>query len=179
MKFILVFVLVGTASLLFASSSHMEKGAANSIGKRLNKKNAIGEYGRGARPSKAVSLSEILANPKKYMSKEVTISGPVTDVCPKAGCWLRLKGDKGAQSLRVKVKDGDIVFPLSSVGKRVTTRGMLKAIEFTPEKAAAYFEHLAEEKGEEFDRKTAENILANIAGPIVIYQLNAYGAVIQ
>lgn len=180
LKTLLIISFISQISFnLFASGTHFEKDEADSIHSRLHKKRAQGNYGRSANPKKAISLSEVVSNPQKYLQKEVTISGEITDVCPKAGCWLRLKGAAMGRSLRVKVKDGDIVFPLSSIGRKVVARGKLTEIQFTAEDALEYFAHIAEEKGEEFDRDTAIKILANLAGPLKIYQLNSYGAVIK
>ena len=63
------------------------------------------------------------------------------------GCWINIK-DKGSDiNIRVKVTDGDIVFPLSSEGRQVDVQGIFSKLEFSEEQAINWKVHLAEEKG--------------------------------
>lgn len=171
-------LLLSMVTLSSASESYNHAGM-NSLKTKLNRKDVNGSYGKGAKVSEAVSLEQIFASPDKYLNQEVTVSGEITDVCPKAGCWLKLKGDVKGISLRVKVKDGEIVFPIASVGSKVIAKGTLSEIKFSAEQALEYFAHIAEEKKEKFDRETASRILSNLAGPLKILQLNSYGAQIH
>ena len=171
--FVFVFILLHN---LYASETHSHM---SSLKAKLNRKDVQGSYGKGADVNVAVSLEEVFSNPDKYLDKEVTVSGEITDVCPKAGCWLKLKGDSKGRSLRIKVQDGEIVFPKASVGSRVIAKGKLSEIKFTAEQALEYFAHIAEEKKEKFDRETASKILTNLAGPLRIFQLNSNGAEIH
>ena len=44
--------------------------------------------------------------------------GKILEVCPMRGCWINIGIPKNPQNyIRVKVTDGEIVFPLSSKGK--------------------------------------------------------------
>ena len=56
------------------------------------------------------SIEEILAKPDSWTGKKVQISGKVTGVCAKQGCWMDLTSASNS-TLRVKVDDGVIVFP--------------------------------------------------------------------
>ncbi|MCL4279076.1 MAG: DUF4920 domain-containing protein, partial [Ignavibacteriaceae bacterium] len=98
--------------------------------------------------------------------------GEVLDVCPNMGCWMEIKSDVEGEKIKVKVKDGDIVFPVEAKGKTALVEGTIYKIELTQEKAIEHFEHIAEEKGETFDPST-------ITGPMTIYQIKGLGAVIQ
>src|SRR5262245_45193977 len=62
--------------------------------------------------------SEILARLDDYDGKVVRVEGTVAAVCPHRGCWMDVAGTDGAR-LRIKVTDGQIVFPVSAQGKRV------------------------------------------------------------
>jgi hypothetical protein len=88
------------------------------------------------------------------------------------GCWMELKSDDGEGMIKVKVKDGEIVFPTEAVGSTALVEGTVYKIELTHEKAIDYFEHIAEEKGEKFDPST-------ITGPMTIYQIKGLGAQIH
>ena len=128
-------------------------------------------YGKGVEGTEIVKMTELVANADKYVGKTVRVEGIVIDVCPKRGCWMDLKGDGG--TVRIKVDDGVIVFPMDAKGKTATAEGVFKKIEMTPEQARAHARHLAEEKGQALDAASVPD------GPTVIYQIAGTGAVIK
>jgi len=117
-------------------------------------------------------ISDILAAPESYLDKTVLVEGEILDVCPMMGCWMELKSDDGEGMIKVKVKDGEIVFPVEAKGSTAIVEGKVYKIELTQEKAIEHFEHVAEEKGVEFDPST-------ITGPMTIYQIKGLGAEIH
>jgi len=117
-------------------------------------------------------ISDILADPEAYLDKTVLVEGEVLDVCPMMGCWMELKSDDGEGMIKVKVKDGEIVFPAEAKGSIALVEGKVYKIELIQEKAIEHFQHVAEEKGEEFDPST-------ITGPMTIYQIKGLGAEIN
>jgi Domain of unknown function (DUF4920) len=117
-------------------------------------------------------ISAILADPEAYLNQIVLVEGEILDVCPMMGCWMELKSDDGEGMIKVKVKDGEIVFPVEAKGSTALVEGKVYKIELTQEKAIEHFEHVADEKGEEFDPTT-------ITGPMTIYQIKGLGAVIE
>ena len=116
-------------------------------------------------------VEEIAANPALYVGKAVQVKGKVTEVCEMMGCWMSLAADSGARSLRIKVNDGDIVFPKSAVGRVAIAEGRLMEIKLTREQAVARARHEAEEQGRKFDP-------AKVKGPATIYQIQGTGAVL-
>ena len=52
------------------------------------------------------------------------------------GCWMELTNDAG-QRVRIKVEDGDIVFPKDSAGKTALAEGKFTKTELTHEQALA------------------------------------------
>ena len=115
-------------------------------------------------------ISKILAAPASFEGKRVLVKGEAVAVCEKRGCWVTLKSDAdNSKSLRVKVEDGEIVFPLTVKGDQVEAEGIVQKV-VTPE--ADYREALrkrAEAKGETFDPKS-------VTGPLVTWQLRGLGA---
>lgn len=123
-------------------------------------------------------ISDILSDPESYLDKVVLVEGEVLDVCPKMGCWMELKSDLPveesdvAEKIKVKVKDGEIIFPMEAIGQNALVEGKVYKIELTEEEAIGYFEHIAEESGKDFDPST-------ITGPMTIYQIKGLGAEIH
>lgn len=117
-------------------------------------------------------ISEIITSPEEFLGKTVLVEGEVLDVCPAAGCWMELKSDAGEGKIKVKVRDGDIVFPMSAKGKKAVVEGTVYKIELTQEEAVEYYKHIAEETGREFDPST-------VTGPVTIYQIRGLGAEIN
>ena len=96
-------------------------------------------------------ISAILANPYAFIGKRVLVEGTVVDVCKKRGCWMELASDKEFQSIRVKVNDGEIVFPLEARGKLALIEGIVEKLEISKEELIKAMKHHAEEQGEPFD----------------------------
>ena len=133
---------------------------------------AATKYGKALTAATPVKVSELLAKPDAYVGKVVKVEGLVTEVCPKRGCWINVAGDKEFQTIRVKVEDGVIVFPLTDKGRKVVAEGTFKKMELTREQAIERAKHEAEEKGTKFDPAT-------ITGPATVYQIQGTGAVVE
>lgn len=134
----------------------------------LNKPDPAGIYGAGLTQAEATTVSALHEDAEALEGKLVRVDGTVADVCPRRGCWIEVV-DAGGASIRVKVNDGDIVFPLSAKGKHIAVEGTLEKIEMTEEEARDWKAHLAEEKGEEFDPST-------VTGPEVMWRIKGTGA---
>jgi hypothetical protein len=130
---------------------------------------AATKYGKGVSEATPVKLSELMASPDAYVGK---VEGLITEVCPKRGCWINVAGDKEFQTIKVKVEDGVIVFPLTDKGKKVVAEGTFKKMELTREQAVARAKHEAEEKGTKCDE-------SKITGPQTVYQIMGVGAVVE
>ena len=132
----------------------------------------VANYGAEITLKEKTKISDILADPESYLDQTVLVEGEILEVCPMMGCWMELKSDDGDGMIKVKVKDGEIVFPVEAKGSTALVEGTVYKIELTQEKAIEHFEHVAEEKGVEFDPST-------ITGPMTIYQIKGLGAVIE
>jgi len=130
------------------------------------------KYGKEITLEEKTSISDILSNPEDYLDKTVLIEGEVLDVCPKMGCWMEIKSDVEGEKIKVKVKDGDIVFPVEAKGHTALVEGKVYKIELSKEDAVSYYEHEAEERGGEFDPST-------VTEAVTIYQIKGLGAEID
>lgn len=72
-----------------------------------------------------VKISTLLDHPEKYLGKVIKIQGIAMNVCPKRGCWMKIKSDRKKESLLIKVNDGEMVFPMSARGKKTVIQGKL------------------------------------------------------
>lgn len=130
------------------------------------------KFGSGANFSEAKPMSEIMKTPESYIGKEVTVSGTIEDVCEKRGCWMQLTSDYKNEKVRVKVKDGEIIFPLEARGKKAAAKGEFKKIDMNLEQTKNYLQHIAEENKKSFDPTSVKE-------GMVVYQVQATGAVIK
>ena len=95
-----------------------------------------------------------------FAGQTIRVEGVVTAVCAHMGCWMTLApagatGEKPA-TLRLKVDDGVIVFPVSARGKTAVAQGVIERVGGDPDAARS--------------RRTAGT---------AIYQLKVTGAVLR
>lgn len=111
-------------------------------------------FGNGVSLAETTAISSILDRPAEFVGKQVKVSGLIVDVCARRGCWLYVAGDRPYEKIRVKVTDGEIVFPLEARGKQAEVEGVVEVFELTREQVLARRKHHAEEQGISFDPAT-------------------------
>ncbi len=146
-------------SLLAAVAIHAAADGPTKLGKALTLKQSM-------------AVRQVLAKPEPLVGKTVQVKGRITEVCQMAGCWMALADLETAGILRVKVNDGDIVFPKEGVGRVAIAEGTLAKLTLTKEQAIGQARHEAEEQGRKFNP-------ASVKSGTVIYQLRGAGAVID
>lgn len=130
------------------------------------------KYGKGVTLKEKTKISAILEKPADFVGKKVAVSGKILSVCQAAGCWMELESDKPGQKIKIKVKDGEIVFPKNGAGRQAIAEGTVYEIKLTKEEAIEAFQHQAEESGTTFDPAT-------VTGPVTLYQIKGTGAEID
>jgi hypothetical protein len=165
--------IVGLAAvfLLLSSGAWADEPAKTESELKVEKVAQGKSYGKELSDSDVVPISKILAEPQAYVGKTVKVQGRILDVCKKRGCWMELASDEEFQSIRFKVEDGVIVFPLEAKGHEAIAEGVLERIELSMEQTMAMHEHVCKEEGIEFDPSKVE-------GPMVIYRIAGQGAVV-
>ena len=121
------------------------------------------KFGKPITLKEKTSVSTILADPAKYDGKKVLVEGKIVDVCQEAGCWLDVAGAKEGEKIRVKVKDGEIVFPKDGKGKTVLVEGIVSKVD-----SKTAMEHKDKKEGEKDDCASE-----------AVYQIKGLGAVIK
>ena len=94
-------------------------------------------YGDGVTLDEAVAIDVLLSNPNDYVGRKVRVDGVITAVCKKRGCWMQVTDPESGNGVRIKVEDGVIVFPYTSMGHEAQAEGIFEAIKLTPEQIDA------------------------------------------
>jgi hypothetical protein len=136
--------------VLFTALNCIANDIKEAKGKHLGKEMTLTEI---------TKISDILAKPEIYIGKEVLVKGQIVDVCKKRGCWMELASDKAFETIKIKVKDGEIIFPLESRGKSALAQGKVEKIELSMEQTLKYLEHHAKEENKAFDPKSVKEAL--------------------
>ena len=132
--------------------------------------------GTGVTLKDSTPIKSILEQPDAYVGKTIRIDGVATAVCAHMGCWMavaaegavasesndRPGGNVQAPTIRLKVDDGVIVFPVSAKGRKVSAEGVFEALASAGDSRDAAQEHA------KHDPKASQS-----------YQLKATGALIQ
>ncbi len=137
------------------------------------------KYGKGVELGSATSIADVAAKPGDFLGKTVRVDGVVTAVCENMGCWMQLKDEASGKTLRVKVDDGVIVFPVAAKGKKASAQGVIERVDADAE-AAHHAEMAAKEAkaASPTDAKAKAEAHAAHAEMPVSCQLKATGAVI-
>ncbi|MDT3405147.1 DUF4920 domain-containing protein [Mucilaginibacter terrae] len=105
-------------------------------------------YGKTITKDKAITLASLNKKLVKDTVYNGKISGEVTEVCKKKGCFMKLKQDNG-KDIMVRFTDYAYFMPQNIVGKKVVIEGQAKVSETPVER----LRHYAKDAG-----KSAEEI---------------------
>jgi hypothetical protein len=121
------------------------------------------KLGAGVTLKDATPIAAVTARPADFVGKTIRIDGVATAVCTHMGCWMAVapEGQPQAPTVRLKVEDGVIVFPVSAKGKSVSAEGVFEEV-----------------KGEENTEAAGEHA-RNDPKASKQYQIKATGALIK
>jgi hypothetical protein len=98
-------------------------------------------YGAGVTLAAATPIADVIAAPARFAGQTVRVEGVVTAVCAHMGCWMTLAPatPEGVTptTLRLKVDDGVIVFPVSAKGRAAAAQGVIERVGADDHEAAA------------------------------------------
>jgi len=122
------------------------------------------KLGTGVSLKEPTPIKALVERPREFVGKSVRVDGVATAVCSHMGCWLAVaaQDDPTGPTVRLKVDDGVIVFPMSAKGKTVSAEGVFEAVGGTPDSREAAGEHA------KADPKASQQ-----------FQLKATGAIIR
>jgi len=126
-------------------------------------------YGKGVALKDTVSVSSLLSDPDTFVGKKVKVKGQIVGVCKHRGCWISIAGKNDYESIRIKVVDGEIVFPPESLGKTATAEGVFEILK--PASACpANCAHKADGKKHAHEESKADLVVQIKGTGAVIYQ---------
>jgi hypothetical protein len=127
------------------------------------------KYGKEITLKEKTKISKIMENPESFVGKKVLVEGNVVDVCEKRGCWMDISSDKEFEKIKIKVDDGEIVFPMEAKGKKALVEGEVYAIVTESENCSGD----CKSEGEKTEKCEHEKTVKKI------YQIKGLGAVID
>jgi hypothetical protein len=88
------------------------------------------KLGAGVTLAEATPIAAIVSTPAEFVGKKIRVDGVATAVCTEMGCWMAVApaDDPKGPTVRLKVEDGDIVFPVTAKGKAVSAEGVFEAV---------------------------------------------------
>ena len=95
-------------------------------------------FGETVDKTSVLPVQQLLSEPQTYLQHVVTISGTVDSVCSKQGCWMKFTAASENGPFRLKVRDGDMVFPVSAKGKTAYATGVMTLWPQGEDKADGY-----------------------------------------
>jgi hypothetical protein len=120
---------------------------------------AVKKYGKPLTVKETTKISDIYAKPDAFNGKRVKVKGPIVDVCEMKGCWIAIGSDKEFQTIRFKVDEGVIVFPMDSKGLTATVEGVLSVtVMSVADQIAAGGEMAAEMGGHEMGKEAGKEM---------------------
>jgi hypothetical protein len=112
--------------------------------KKTNEAANVQQFGASITAKNAIPYDELVKKMAKADSLNAKVTGKVSEVCQKKGCWMTMISDKpGQPEMRVTFKDYAFFMPKNISGKTVVIDGFSK-IEIT---SVADQRHYAEDGG--------------------------------
>jgi len=91
---------------------------------------SVKKFGQPISVRQTTAITDILANPKSYDGKPVTIEGRVAEECS-TGCWFYVQASAGNVSIYVDIEPAGLAIPQYR-GKKVVVEGTVKVKEAGP-----------------------------------------------
>jgi hypothetical protein len=136
-------------------------------------------YGKELTLEETTKVSQILEKPAEYEGKVVLIEGTVVNVCEKRGCWMEISGDKEFETIKVKVNDGEIIFPMEAKGKTALVQGEVYSFVPEVESECSEEEHKDGDKKEGCESEKKEDGCCSKDKVKKVYQIKGHGAIIK
>ena len=96
-------------------------------------------FGADLRLAAVTPLATVASAPERYASEPVLISGRLTDLCTRKGCWTVITDDD--TTMRVRFQDYGFFLPQDALGSEALVEGVVVSRTLSPREAR----HIASE----------------------------------
>jgi hypothetical protein len=147
-------IFLGASLALFLGSCNSDDccktGAKNGAG-NADASKAANHFGAAITSDNAITYDELLNRMASTDSLPAKVTGKVSEVCQKKGCWMTLVSDQpGKPDMRVTFKDYAFFMPKDIVGKKVVIDGYA-LVETTPVNVLRHYAEDAHKSQSEID----------------------------
>jgi hypothetical protein len=125
----------------------------------------VKKYGKDLTLKETTKISAIYAKPDTFNGKRVKVQGPIVAVCEMKGCWIEIGSDKEFQTIRFKVDDGVIVFPMTAKGLTATVEGVISVETLSVEEQIARAKEMEKEMGQEMGQEMGKEMGKDMKKP--------------
>ena len=132
-------------------------------------KDPFNRYGADISPTVTHSYSDVIEKVKFGESDNITISGKITETCPKKGCWMQVKVSD-TDTLMVRFKDYGFFVPKSGVNQKNTVINGTASMDTV---SVQMLRHFAEDAGK------PQEIIEQITEPETVIHFIAEGVLIE
>lgn len=98
----------------------------------------VRDFGVGVTLKTPTSLAAVVSNPEGHVDRALLLSGRLTDLCTKKGCWTVLAD--GEHSVRVRFQDYGFFLPQDALGSRALVEGRAELRTLSEREARHYAE---------------------------------------
>lgn len=117
-----VSAVIATAFALACSPSFAEAPASAPAVDSSANPDAWIHFGAPFTLASAVPAASVFGDPESHVGKTVRVTGELTEVCQKAGCWAVIRDDQG-HSYRITMKDHAFGIAKDGAGRKVDLEG--------------------------------------------------------
>lgn len=82
-------------------------------------------FGAGVTEREITPLSALTGDPARFDGQVIKTEGEITAVCQRMGCWMEMRSEEGAPTVRVPLAGHDYFLPRDVSGRHATIEGQV------------------------------------------------------
>ncbi|MFK7998434.1 MAG: DUF4920 domain-containing protein [Polyangiales bacterium] len=82
-------------------------------------------FGAGVTDRELTPLSDLTGAPERFDGQVIKTEGEITAVCQRMGCWMEMRSEEGAPTVRVPLAGHDYFLPRDVSGRHATIEGQV------------------------------------------------------
>lgn len=89
-----------------------------------NQQSEVQKFGGEVTIAESTPIAQVIQDAEKYVGNEVRLTGTISEICQKKGCWLKMTD--GQNELTIRFKDYAFFVPTDAVNSQVTVQGIFE-----------------------------------------------------